>query len=466
MSRSVAPMVVLVAVTSALPLPVTAQERVPVGREWRYAGTATWTQAVPGHKPEVDKSTPTVVATVLGKEGNRPEVVQFRAEPPTWGLVWISASGPEMIQPPVGSSWPGRMQLANALNLPAPFPTGLKPGGQWTTKVPLPPFLFPVALRHRVVRTEKLDSHPCCLVERTVASNLPLETQTPGGPYRLLAYRERFWVDRRSAGVVKYEGAARMEEPAPDGVATVRLTTSLELREVRRLSDPEIQERHQQAQLLSEVTEVFAHETIANDESQSRQAQEKLKRFRQRFPTSPYLAAASGLEERLRHALFVAEGESRRIALPGQMMPDVPLRSLDGKEQTLGSYRGNILLLSFFTSWCGPCQAEAPHLEAEYWRKMRQQGVMVIGIDVAQAEHGDATEKAREFQKRHNLTYPVLVDSDGKAQRAFGVNAFPTTAVVDREGRIRYIDAGYGGRTERAISNIIRALVETPKASQ
>jgi peroxiredoxin len=303
-------------------------------------------------------------------------------------------------------------------------------------------------------------------VERTVASNLPLETQTPGGPYRLLAYRERFWVDRQSAGVVKYEGAARMEEPAPDGVATMRLTTSLELREVRRLSDSEIQERRQQAQLLSEVTQVFAHEATANNESQLRQAQEKLQRFRQRFPASPYVAAATGLEERLRHALLVAQAESRRKALLGQVMPDVSLRDLDGREQTLGSYRGNILILSFFTSWCGPCQAEAPHLEKEYWQKMRQQGVVVIGINVARAEQGDATAKAREFQKRHNLTYPVLVDSDGKAQQAFGVNAFPTTAVVDRQGNIRYIDTGYGGRTEQAIRNVIQALVGSSKATR
>jgi peroxiredoxin len=299
-----------------------------------------------------------------------------------------------------------------------------------------------------------------------VASNLPLETQSPAGPYRLLAYRERFWIDRQSVGVVKYEGAMRVEEPAPDGMAAVRLTTSLELKGVRRLSGPEVQERRQQAQLLSGLTQLFADEATANDPSQLRQAQDKLQRFRQRFPTSPYKAAAAGLDDRLRHTLFVAEGESRRMALPGQMMPDVPLKSLDGKEQTLGSYRGNVLLLSFFTSWCGPCQAEAPHLETEYWRKMRPQGVMVIGIDVAQAEQGDATEKARDFQKRHRLTFPVLVDSDGKAQQAFGVNAFPTTAVVDREGRIRYIEAGYGGRTEQAIRNVLRALVEGGKENR
>jgi peroxiredoxin len=466
MPQSLASIALLVAVASLLTPPPTAQQPVPVGREWRYAGKVTWVQTIAGSKPRVDHSTPTVVSTVVGKQGNRPEVVQFRAEPPAWGILWISTASEEMIQPPVGSSWPGRMQLANSLNLPAPFPPGLKPGRQWTTRVHLAPFLFPVGLRHRVIGTEKIGSRTCSLVERTVASNLPLETQSPAGPYRLLAYRERFWVDRQSAGVVKYEGAMRMEEPAPDGMASVRLTTSLELKDASHLSDPEIQERRQQAQLLVELTQLFADEANANDVSQLRQAQEKLQRFKQRFPTSPYKAATAGLEDRLRHTLFVAEGESRRRTLPGQMMPDLPLKSLDGKEQTLGSYRGNTLLLCFFTSWCGPCQAEAPHLEAEYWQKMRPQGVIVIGIDVAQAEQGDATEKAREFQKRHRLTYPVLVDSDGEAQRAFGVNAFPTTAVVDREGRIRYIEAGYGGRTERAISDVLRALVEASKENR
>jgi peroxiredoxin len=65
----------------------------------------------------------------------------------------------------------------------------------------------------------------------------------------------------------------------------------------------------------------------------------------------------------------------------------------------------------------------------------------VVGIDVA--EQGDPLGKARGFQEKHHLTYPILVDSEGKAQRAFGIDAFPTNIILDREGKVRYVEAGF-----------------------
>jgi peroxiredoxin len=135
--------------------------------------------------------------------------------------------------------------------------------------------------------------------------------------------------------------------------------------------------------------------------------------------------------------------------------PDFVLPDLAGRQQSLSAYRGQVVLLNFFASWCGPCNAEAPHLERDVWQRWRGRGVVVIGVDTG--ETGSAAEAAARFQARYQLTYPLLVDSDGTARRAYGVHAFPTSVLIDRRGTVRYTGTGFDpDGIERVLGELMR----------
>jgi cytochrome c biogenesis protein CcmG/thiol:disulfide interchange protein DsbE len=101
-----------------------------------------------------------------------------------------------------------------------------------------------------------------------------------------------------------------------------------------------------------------------------------------------------------------------------------------GGKAALTSYRGKVVVLNFWASWCEPCREESPLLER--WNgKLKEHGGTVLGVDVL-----DLTGDAREFIRKFKLTYPQLHDSDGNVLGKYGVVAYPETFVIDQQGRI------------------------------
>ena len=96
----------------------------------------------------------------------------------------------------------------------------------------------------------------------------------------------------------------------------------------------------------------------------------------------------------------------------------------------LSSYRGKVVVLNFWASWCGPCRTEAPLLE-RWHRKIRNQQASVVGVDVL-----DVTGDAQAFIREHGLSYPQLRDADGSKLKRFDIVGYPETIVLDRQGRI------------------------------
>jgi cytochrome c biogenesis protein CcmG, thiol:disulfide interchange protein DsbE len=120
----------------------------------------------------------------------------------------------------------------------------------------------------------------------------------------------------------------------------------------------------------------------------------------------------------------IAQGE-RKAA------PDVELPKLSGEGRgSLADYRGKVVVLNFWASWCEPCRTESPLLQ-RWHKRMDSRSGTVLGVDVL-----DVSSDARKFAREYGLTYPMLRDKDGDTLDDFGVIAYPETFVIDRRGRI------------------------------
>jgi cytochrome c biogenesis protein CcmG/thiol:disulfide interchange protein DsbE len=107
-----------------------------------------------------------------------------------------------------------------------------------------------------------------------------------------------------------------------------------------------------------------------------------------------------------------------------------------GGSESLADYRGQVVVLNFWASWCKPCRDESPLLE-RWHRRIRDRGATVLGVDIL-----DVTGRAQDFVDEYGLTYPMLKDKDGEGLDKFGVVAYPETFVIDRQGRIAAVARG------------------------
>ena len=127
-----------------------------------------------------------------------------------------------------------------------------------------------------------------------------------------------------------------------------------------------------------------------------------------------------------------AIAHGRRPVAPAVSLP----RLEGGARAALADYRGTVVVLNYWASWCTPCRQESPLLE-RWQRRLAERGGTVIGIDSL-----DVTADARAFVREFGLSYPMLRDRDGETQRRYGVSGYPETLIVDRDGRIAALQRG------------------------
>ena len=116
--------------------------------------------------------------------------------------------------------------------------------------------------------------------------------------------------------------------------------------------------------------------------------------------------------------------------------PDLQLNDTQGRPHTLREYRGKVVVVNFWATWCSPCLKEMPALDRLY-RKTADQGIEVLGINM-----GQTAPAIKAFAKRVPVRFPLLVDSDMSAGPKWGVRGLPTTFVVDPKGKIVYETLG------------------------
>ena len=116
----------------------------------------------------------------------------------------------------------------------------------------------------------------------------------------------------------------------------------------------------------------------------------------------------------------------------GGRPPALELADLDGKAHRLADYRGQVVLVNFWATWCGPCRAEMPSIE-RLRKSMQGRPFAVLAVNV-----GESARVAREFAEKLPVQFPVLLDRDARTTKAWGARVLPASFLIGPDGGIRY----------------------------
>ena len=139
--------------------------------------------------------------------------------------------------------------------------------------------------------------------------------------------------------------------------------------------------------------------------------------------------------------------------LEGQTAPDFALKSSTGENLRLSEYRGDVVMINFWATWCGPCRQEMPLLDELYTRYERV-GFNLLGVNIV-----DDSRRAMQMIDELGVNFPVLFDSRKEVSKLYEVEAMPVTVLVDREGNVRYVHHGYKPGYEDKYLDQVRSLL-------
>jgi len=139
--------------------------------------------------------------------------------------------------------------------------------------------------------------------------------------------------------------------------------------------------------------------------------------------------------------------------LTGRPAPDFALKSSTGENLRLSEYRGDVVMINFWATWCGPCRQEMPLLDDLYNRYERV-GFNLLGVNI-----DDDSSRAMDMIRELGVNFPVLFDARKEVSRMYEVDAMPVTVIVDREGTVRYVHQGYKPGYEQKYLDQVRALL-------
>jgi thiol-disulfide isomerase/thioredoxin len=133
--------------------------------------------------------------------------------------------------------------------------------------------------------------------------------------------------------------------------------------------------------------------------------------------------------------------------------PALKLRDLHGQWRTLAEFRGSVVVINFWATWCEPCLEEMPSLQRLADRHTGKP-LAIIGVNL-----GEGEARIQGFVDRTGTAFPMLLDRDGDAKKAWHVNGVPTTFVIDPRGRVRYVLVGAADFSAPRIESVITGLL-------
>ncbi len=133
--------------------------------------------------------------------------------------------------------------------------------------------------------------------------------------------------------------------------------------------------------------------------------------------------------------------------------PGFRLETLDGKSVALEDLKGQVVMINFWASWCGPCRQEMPLLDKLY-AKYKPMGFTLLGVNVE-----PDPKLATGFLEKTPVTFPILLDKDSSVSKLYQVAGMPSTVIVDRKGNLRWVHKGYKPGDENAYLDQVRALI-------
>ena len=133
--------------------------------------------------------------------------------------------------------------------------------------------------------------------------------------------------------------------------------------------------------------------------------------------------------------------------------PNFTLKSRSGKNIKLSELRGEVVMINFWASWCGPCRQEMPLLEKIH-KKYKRLGFTLLGVNVE-----ENSNDAKNYLKDVKVTFPILFDRTQKTSELYNVSAMPTTVLIDRNGNKRFLHKGYKPGYENDYKKQIKKLL-------
>ena len=150
----------------------------------------------------------------------------------------------------------------------------------------------------------------------------------------------------------------------------------------------------------------------------------------------------------------VGTGAAAALPAVGAAAPDFASKSDSGRNVRLSELRGQVVLINFWASWCGPCRQELPLLNKVY-AQYRAAGFMLLAVNV-----DDNRKDADAMLKRLDLRFPILFDGNKNVAKLYGVDTMPATLLIDRDGRVRYVHRGYYSGYEQKYERQVRELLK------